>query len=286
MPKVPEKDKINELKEFMRLTWEVVRRNPDYRIDHVRFLQNYGLTPEDVKEKVNPDGSRIIPYHPARGRTFYIDFEKGRPVPTGDVDPDSERCNLPFMLKKWGFACDPDDSIPQGPSWHNSFIDKTWRKRAKGGEPIAWPLDIVETDLSNLPGVIEVNKYPEIKFSDNPKFPWQKPDNFDLSVTINLQAPFKLIRYAFELLIQVCQADLGIERKIEWNYIKKCLAIYDLYNEGYSLKDIADNLDLTHYKADEAMKEDLDTYLEDWGVPQVKRCLADAKKWIEQGSII
>jgi hypothetical protein len=86
--------------------------------------------------------------------------------------------------------------------------------------------------------------------------------------------------------VAVCQAELATERKIEWTYIRKCLEVYDLHLQGHSPEDIADILDLNHYKSDEVMKEGLDSYLKEWGIPQVKRCLKDAKEIIQKGSII
>jgi hypothetical protein len=59
-----------------------------------------------------------------------------------------------------------------------------------------------------------------------------------------------------------------------------------LAKEGYSPEDIADLFDLTHYKKEEAMKDGLDDYLKEWGVPQVKRCLKDAEEMIRKGAII
>jgi hypothetical protein len=65
MPKnPPEKEKINDLKNFVNLTWELIRRNLDYRKDYLKFLQIYGLSHEDVKGKVNHDGCRIISVYP------------------------------------------------------------------------------------------------------------------------------------------------------------------------------------------------------------------------------
>jgi hypothetical protein len=164
MPKYPpEKDMLKDLKNYIQLTWEVVRRNPDYRNDYNKFLQNYGLSPQDVKEKVNPDGSHIIPAHPGHQRTYYLDPRKERFVPKEGTDPDRESCNLPFMLKRWGFACDPDESTPQGPSWDNSYISKAWRRITKTHSFFVQPLQVVENNLLRLPGVLEVERYPDIK---------------------------------------------------------------------------------------------------------------------------
>ena len=52
MPKNPsEGEKISYIGKFVDLTWEAVRRNPDYQRDYRRFLENYGLTPDDVKPR-------------------------------------------------------------------------------------------------------------------------------------------------------------------------------------------------------------------------------------------
>ena len=102
-----------------------------------------------------------------------------------------------------------------------------------------------------------------------------------------LVAPSYLAKYALEFLNKICKAGLDIkEKKIERQYIEKCLEIHDLYREGYSEEDIADIVDLTHYKQDEAMRDGVDMYLKEWGIPQVKRCLEDIEAMIKKGSII
>jgi hypothetical protein len=107
-------DKEKDLKEFIKLTWEVVRRNPEYRENYIRFLQNYDHTPKDVRPiKMEGEGT-IIPAHPARQERFVFDYEKKRYV-REDEAPDPQHCNRAYMLQKWGFACDPDEPTPQGP---------------------------------------------------------------------------------------------------------------------------------------------------------------------------
>jgi hypothetical protein len=309
MPKYPkEEQKIDYIREFVYLTWEAVRRNPDYQRDYRRLLENYELSPDDVKPQKIPDGSTLIPFHPAREKTGYFDPQKRRFVWKGeDEAPDPDKCNLSYMLAKWGFACGPDE-LPYGPSWvkASGFISKDWRKRHKKG---VMPDLLTSEDLKKLPGVLEVERFPKVclnhpdpeKAMDEAvnqcrkegfvatfaRLPWEVENPTNLTITINLQAPSQLIRYALEFLVEVCKSELKIpDKKIEAKHIKKCFQIYDLYQEGYSEEDIADEIDLTHYKKEESMKDGLDDYLKDWGVPQVKRCLKDAEEIIKKGNII
>lgn len=319
MPKnKPLTEKEKGLKKFIKLTWEVVRRNPEYRENYVRFLNNEGLSPEDVKPKKREDGSSIIPWHPARHRQADFDNEKGRFVWEEEA-PDPQRCNKAYMMQRWGFACDPDTPIPQGAYWCGPFISKNWLDMRKLSGPIfSQPLMTEKFELQKLPGVLEVNRWPEFWLNDENKRKLQeagravmagwKPKNRQelqeykeainprqweieappcLTVTINLQAPSQHIHYALEFLVKVCKAELGIKGKvIEEKHIIKCLEIYDLHQEGCSEEDIADKIDLTHYKEEEAMRYGVDEYLRDWGVPQVKRCLEGAEEMIKRGSII
>jgi hypothetical protein len=312
-----EKEKVNEIKEFIELTWEAVRRNPNYRNDYLRFLQNYGLSPEDVKERTNPDGSKKDFFPPGRSRKAAFDPLKGRFVWNEEAS-DPKKCNLTYMLDKWGFADDPDEAKPRVSHWSPIF-SREWRKKMKSKKSHFSPVIHVERHYKKLPGILKVNQFPEVRLEhkgmtmfqsddkgrvcqieslggitvlygserveDRPKL--TMPDGANLTLTVNLEAPSKLIRYALETLIEMCKAELEIpDKRLEPAYKKKCFRIFDLYSEGYSLEDIADLVDLNHYKEEEAMKDGLDEYLRDWGVPQVKRCLKDAEKMIEKGSII
>ncbi|MBM4274125.1 MAG: hypothetical protein FJ128_01230 [Deltaproteobacteria bacterium] len=321
MPKhKPLTDKANDLKKFIRLTWEVVRRNPVYRENYNRLLQNYGLTPEDVKRKKGEEADSTILRHIARQRMSTFDFEKGRSVwEEEDEAPDSERCNLAYMVERWGFACDPDEPVPYGRNWHSACISKSWLNERKKSGPVIWePLMIEKFDLQKLPGILAVNRWPECLLTEADEQKWQEygeaikdgwgiksahdlkqalkdiyprgwevEDPPQLTITVNLQAPSYLIQYALEFIIFVCKADLRIkEKKIEEKYIMKCLKIYDMHQEGYSAEHIADDIDLNHYKKEEVMSDGLDDYLRDWGIPQVERCLKDAEEMIKNGSII
>lgn len=260
-------DKEKDLRTFIILTWQVVRRNSEYRENYTRFLQNYGLLPEDVKRKKREDGFSII-----RGWK--------------DEAPDPQRCNMAYMMQRWGFACHPDEPIPLNPNWSFAFISKEWlNKRKKSGPIFSQPLMTEKFELQKLPGVLEVNRWPEVWLNDENKWETEAPPC--LSVTINLQAPSQHINYALEFLVAVCKAELRIKGKvIEEKHIMKCLEIYDLHQKGCSEEDIADKIVLTHYKEEEAMRYGLDDYLREWGVPQVKRCLEDAEEIIKKGSII
>jgi hypothetical protein len=102
-----------------------------------------------------------------------------------------------------------------------------------------------------------------------------------------LKALSYLVLDALEFLIKICKAELEIKEKIiEWQHMEKSLEIYDLYQDGCSEEDIADKVDLTHYKQDEANRDGLYNYLKEWGMPQVKGCLEDIKAMIKKGSII
>lgn len=109
MPKPQKTDVIK----FARLTWELVRRNSEYQENYVRFLNNEGLSPEDVKPKIREDGSSSRPWNLARRREADFDIETGRVV-LKDEAPDPQRCNLAYMMHRWGFACDPDAPAPYG----------------------------------------------------------------------------------------------------------------------------------------------------------------------------
>jgi len=304
MAKYPkEEEKINYIREFVYLTWEAVRRNPDYQRDYRRFLENHRLTPDDVRPKKNPNGSTLIPFHPAKEKTGYFDPQERRFVWEGeDEAPDPDKCNLPHMLATWGFACDPDE-FPYGPSWSGAsgFLNKDMRKGVRKSD--YFPDLLTSLDLKKLPGVLEVEKFPKVCLNHpDPekamkearkevggfnRLPWEVENPANLTVTINLQAPSQLIRYALEFLVEVCKSELKIpDRKIEAKHIKKCFQIYELFQEGYSEEYIADQIELTHYKKEEAMRDGLDDYLKDWGVPQVKRCIEDAEKIIKKGNII
>jgi len=308
MPKNPkEGDKVSYIREFVYLTWEAVRRNPDYHRDYWRFLESHGLTPDDFKQpKKNFHGSIEMPIHPAnQGADGYFDPQEGRFV-FKEETPDPDKCNLSYMLARWGFACDPDTLPLCGPSWATTshILSKDWRKRIKKGTHM--PVLNFSENLKKLPGVLEVERFPKVCLNHtNPEkamneaidqgggvvnydlLPWEVENPANLTVTINLQAPSQLIRYVLEFLVEVCKSELKIpDKRIEATYIKKCFQIHDLYQEGYSKEDIADQIDLTHYKKGEAMGDGLDDYLKDWGVPQVKRCLEDAEELIKKGNII
>ena len=42
-------DKEKDIKELIKLTWEAVRLNQEYRANYIKFTANFGLTPEDLK---------------------------------------------------------------------------------------------------------------------------------------------------------------------------------------------------------------------------------------------
>ena len=256
MPKNPkEGEKINYIRKFVDLTWEAVRRNPNYQKDYRRFLENHGLTPDDVRLQKNPDGSTLIPFHPARDKTAYFDPQERRYVWEGeDEAPDQDKCNLPHMLSTWGFACDPEE-FPYTPSWAGASgaLNKNMRKQVRTSDH--FPDLLTSLDLRNLPGVLEVEKFPKVhlnhpdpeKAMDEAmnqgrkegflatfnRLPWEVENPANLTVTINLQAPSQLIRYALEFLVEVCKSELKIpDRKIDENYKNKCFQIYDLVKEG------------------------------------------------------
>lgn len=161
-------------------------------------------------------------------------------------------------------------------------------------------------NLKTLPGVLKLKRFPKVCL-DHPDpgkaldeaivkgggtvnydlLPWKVENPANLTITINLLAPSQLIRYALDFLVEVCKFELKIpDRKIEAKHIKKCFQLYDLFQDGYSEENIADQFELTHYKKEEAMRDGLDGYLKDWGVPQVKRCINDAEETIKKGNII
>ena len=113
------------------------------------------LSPEKL------DGSTLVPFHPAREKTGYFDPHERRFVWKGeDEAPDPDRCNLSYMLTKWGFACDPDE-LPYGPSWAGAsgFSRKTG-VRGLGRRCYAGFAYLL--DLKKLPGVLEVEKFPKV----------------------------------------------------------------------------------------------------------------------------
>ncbi len=319
MAKYPvEQEKINEIKEFIELTWEAVRRNPDYKNDYLRFVHNYGLSSEDVEERTNPDGSKTGVCPPGQRRKATFDPLKGRFVWKEEA-PDPNKCNLTYMVDRWGFASAPDDAKPQVAHWSPIF-SKKWRKQMKSKGLYFSSVIHVERHYQELPGVLKVNQFPDVrlehkgmtmfhsdekgrvcqieslggvtvffgpeKIEDRPKL--TMPNGANLSVTINLQAPSKLIRYAMETLIDICKAELEIpDRRIEANYKKKCFQIYDLAKEGYSPEEIAHRVKLTHYKGEDVeMDKKEGLYVDYWGKPQIERCVNDAEEWIRRGSII
>ena len=278
-------DKEKDLKEFIRLTWEVVRRNPEYREDYIRFLQNYDLTPEDVKPK-KQDGHSIIPAHPGSQRRGVFDDEKGRFV-WEDETLDPQRCNLAYMMARWAFASDPDRPTPQGHSWRSAFISKEWfHKRKETGPIMNQPLQEAQINLQKLPGVLEVDRWPEVWLNDenkrkfqeasraimdgwkpqneqelqeyqeaiNPR-QWETEDPPQLTITVNLQAPSHLILYALEFLVKVCKADLKIpDGKLDGEHIQKCLGAWDLKQQGLDDNSIADNIMVRKYEVKEATR--------------------------------
>jgi hypothetical protein len=310
MPKYPkEEEKIDYIKEFVYLTWEAVRRNPDYQRDYRRFLESHGLTPDDFKPKKNPDGSIKISFHPAnQGVGGYFDPREGWFVFKEEA-PDPDKCNLSYILARWGFACDPDTLPLCGPSWATTshILSKEWRKRIRKSENM--PVLIFSENLKKLPGVLDVERNPKVSLNhpDPGKamnevidqgggggvvnydlLPWEVENPANLTVTINLQAPSQLIRYVFELLVEICKSELKIpDKKIEARHIKKCFQLYDLVKEGLSVEEITQQVDLTHYKKDEAEKDkERGYYVEVWGGPQIGRCIKNAEQWIIKGSII
>lgn len=309
MPKNPkEGEKINYIREFVYLTWEGVRRNPDYQRDYRQFLESHGLTPDDFKQpKKNLDGSIEMPIHPAnQGADGYFDPQEGRFV-FNEEAPDPDKCNLSYMLATWGFACDPDTLSLCGPSWATTshILSKDWRKRIRKSNHM--PVLNFSENLKKLPGVLEVERFPKVYlnypdpgeamneaivqcggFVNYDLLPWEVENPANLTVTINLQAPSQLIRYVFELLVEICKSELKIpDKKIEAKHINKCFQLYDLVKEGLSIEEITQQVDLTHYKKDEAEKDkERGYYVEFWGKPQIERCIKDAEQWIIKGSII
>jgi len=319
MPKYPkEKEKITYISEFVYLTWEAVRRNPDYQKDYRRFLENYGLTPDDFKPKKNPDGSELIPFHPANQKPrMCFDPQDRRFVPE-DETPAPDECNLSYMLDRWGFACDPDAPPYEGPSWARSsyILSKGWRKRIK--KSVYMPDLHASEDLKKLPGVLEVERFPKVCLNhpDPEKamkdavdqgikegglvnfdlLPWVVENPAHLTVTINLQAPSQLIRHALELLIAVCKAELRIsDDKINNDMIRKCLAAWDLKQQGASDEQISQKIPLRkyelkeeqRYESPEMMKGDReaddDTY---YKVGRIKDYLEKAEAMIQRGTVI
>ncbi len=292
MPKTkPLTDKEKDLKEFIKLTWEVVRRNSEYRENYIRFLQNYSLLPEDVKPKKREDGSLIIPLRPGGPRQSVFDYEKGRFV-CEDEAPDPQRCNHAYMLQKWGFACDPDEQTPQGSNWRSAFISKEWLdKRKKSGPIFDQPLMTERFELQKLPGVLEVKRWPEFWLDNErrqklqeatsaiwdgwrPKNEqeyqeyleavrlrqWEIEDPPQLTITINLQAPSYLIHYALEILVAVCKGDLKIsDNKIDGEHIQKCLRAWDLMQQGMTEEEIANAIPLRKYKSREQRRNNYKT---------------------------
>ncbi|MFZ2088928.1 MAG: hypothetical protein WAU47_10155 [Desulfobaccales bacterium] len=200
-------DKEKDLKKFIQLTWGVVRRNKIYKENYVRFLQNYGLTPEGVKPIKKENGSSIIPWHPARSKSVDFDFEKGRWPWDAEEQPDPERCNLSYMMHTWGFACDPDEPNPQGSDWIGNFTSKEALKLRKHKPFNIQPLMDVQIHFKRLPGVL-----PEVRLKTPPgqtlletlhgsEYKWEKEVPTQLTVTFNLQAPSNIIIYALEFLI-------------------------------------------------------------------------------------
>jgi len=279
MPKPQKTDVIK----FARLTWELVRRNSEYQENYVRFLNNEGLSPEDVKPKIREDGSSSRPWNLARRREADFDIETGRVV-LKDEAPDPQRCNLAYMMHRWGFACDPDAPAPYGAYWCGALTSKEWlNMRKKPGPIFGQPLLTGKLELQKLPGVLEVNRWPEFCLSDenlrkfqeairavmdgwkpkneqefkeykeaiNPP-QWETEDPPCLTVTINLQAPSWLIEYALEILREVCKADLSIkEKKIEWEHHERSLRAWDLKQQGLSDDEINQRVNFPRYESGE-----------------------------------
>jgi hypothetical protein len=314
MPKYPkEEEKINYIREFVYLTWEAVRRNPDYRGDYRRFLENHGLTPDDVRPKKNPDGSIQIPFHPAfQGARGYFAPKEGRFVLEEEA-PDPNKCNLSYMLDRWGFACDPDDPIPQR-SWASflHMLSKEWRRslqRSSQKPDVHFSLS-----FKKLPGVLEVERFPKVYLNDpdpdgvmreaivqsrgainHDLLPWVVENPANLTITINLHAPSQLIRHSLELLIELCKKELVIlDDKIDSDMINKYLAAWDLKQQGKSDEHISKEIPLRKYEIREEQRGspemaegdheiDSDTY---YKFRRIKDYVEKAEMMIHRGSLI
>ena len=228
MPTIAEKEK--DLKEFIKLTWEVVRRNQEYQADYKRFREN----------------------NPVEMRRSKFDLNRRRHVWDDEDVPDTVCCNLSYMMQRWGFAWDPDKQLhPVGSYWLGGLFSKEAQKQKREALD---PLLIEQTELRKLPGVLEVKAWPDLKqteesiqkqqealksvlegwqpqcqqeqqeFEAATEGQWEIEDPPYLTVSINLRAPSYLAKYALEFLNKICKAGLDIkEKKIERQYIEKCL---------------------------------------------------------------
>ncbi len=257
MPKAkPLKDKEKEVKEFVQLTWEVVRRNPEYRQDYSRFFQNYRSTPPEDGGPEGPPDRRILfksqPVLKVEDHDPKFCYRLVREV----EDPDPEHCNLAYMVQRWGFACDPDGPTPTTLScwrWAKLLSLKKSPKIDEEGS-IRMPLSATAW-FEKLPGVLQVNSWPAVKieaFISPPYLGWEAESPPLLTITINLQAPSWLIQSAIEILIPTCKMDIAIqEKQIEWTHIRKCLQAWDLKQEGYAEEQIVDLISPTQYSVRE-----------------------------------
>jgi hypothetical protein len=291
MPKSkPLSQKEKDIKRFIQLTWEVVRRNPEYRVDYRKFLQNYGLTPEDMKPKKSESGRTISSWAPpVGGCKLYFNFETGRYVLEYEK-PDPKRCNLAYMMQRWGVADSPDATTPLGALWLVPF--SKWPEIMQK-VPIARPLTCyslldAQLFLQKMPGVLEVERWPDFKatsksiqkyddvcrllsegrgpknkqerleYEEAFRFQWEIEDPPLLTITINLRAPSWLIDWTFEFLRAVCKVELKLRGKdIEWSMIPTYLQAWDMWKQGLSDDEISKRIPLKRTRPKEQIRADI-----------------------------
>ena len=85
-----------------------------------------------------------------------------------EAAPDPERCNLSYMMQRWGFAWDPDKQLhPGGSYWLGWGISKeALEQRKEKGPLVSDPLILEQTELRKLPGVLEVKAWPDLKLTE------------------------------------------------------------------------------------------------------------------------
>jgi hypothetical protein len=208
---LPEKNQIEKMQQYIQATWQLVRRNHKYRQDLEKFCKNSGVNPEEImalKEKGR------LSRHSCQAPKLTWDSTSG--CLRWEEKPDPEKCNLSYMVQKWGFVDHPDNPNPMT-GWAGFLYPKDERKKMETG---VWlqPLLVTGFELQQLPGVLKVVRLPEVavKLSQDkePENEWELLYNLQwevespplLTVNVNLQAPLWLVQYSLALLVAAFKA--------------------------------------------------------------------------------
>ena len=286
-----------------------MRRNAEYRKNYKKFLQNFDITTGEV--------------NPSRRKGRY-NAQKRQYEWKGEA-PDTIKCNLSYMMEKWGFACDPNNPIPEGSYWHDALISKVWLKARRNRPLFYHPMMDAQIHLKRLPGVYEVAKWPEMcrteeskqkfreafrkiragwkpqddreiqEFFENTRIRWEIEDPPMLTITINLQAQPSYILYALEFLIAFCRGDLGIyDNRINEADIKRYIQAWDLKQNGLTDEQIALEIPVRKYELKNEQRGspemlEADQEMDEdtyYNVKRIKDYIEKAEEMIQRGSII